>query len=119
MIQPLPGCPEQNIDLVMSHAKSIEKLSALLENGLTLEETLHETLTGLTIEIMETLAPRFLCDCSRERLERVLISLGKEELTDLIETDGKATLNCHFCNTAYDFNEAELRALLEESQTDL
>ncbi|HWR18355.1 MAG TPA: Hsp33 family molecular chaperone HslO [Clostridia bacterium] len=117
MIQPLPGCPEQNIDLIMSHAQSIEKLSVLLENGLTLEESLQEMLTGLTIEKTETLTPRFLCDCSRERLERVLISLGKEELTDLIKTDGKATLNCHFCNTAYDFNETELRALLEESQT--
>ncbi len=117
MIQPLPGCPEQNIDLIMNHAQSIEKLSVLLENGLTLEESLQEMLAGLTIEKTETLTPRFLCDCSRERLERVLISLGKEELTDLINTDGKATLNCHFCNTAYDFNETELRALLEESQT--
>jgi len=117
ILQPLPGCPEENIELAMGHAPSIEKLSVLLENGLTLEEALQEVLTGLTIEKTDTLTPGFLCDCSRERLERVLISLGNEELTDLIETDGKATLTCHFCNSAYDFNEAELRALLKESLT--
>ncbi|HWS30247.1 MAG TPA: Hsp33 family molecular chaperone HslO [Clostridia bacterium] len=117
IIQPLPGCPEENIELAMVRADSIQNLSVLLEKGRTLEEGLQEVLAGLTIEVTETVMPRFLCDCSRERLERVLISLGKEELTDLIETDGKATLTCHFCNTAYGFNEAELRTLLAESQT--
>lgn len=115
LLQPLPGCPEEHIELAMARVESIKNLSTLLENGRTLQEALHEVLDGLNIEVTETTMPRFLCDCSRERLERVLISLGKEELEDLIEKDKGATLTCHFCNTAYSFDEAELKALLEES----
>lgn len=115
-LQPLPGCPEENIDRAIAYADGIQNLTALLENGRTLEENLQEALQGLTIEVSESIEPRFLCDCSRERLERVLISLGKEELSDLIETDREATLTCHFCNSAYRFDEGALRALLAESQ---
>jgi molecular chaperone Hsp33 len=53
------------------------------------------------------------CDCSHERVERVLISLGAEELQDMIEQDGKAELRCHFCRTAYNFTSEELMALRE------
>lgn len=115
LIQPLPGCPAENIELAAGRAEAIKTLSVLLEGGRTLLENLQEVLEGLTIEVTDTLVPRFSCDCTRERLERVLISLGKEELSDLIEKDKEATLTCHFCNTAYRFDEEELRALLEES----
>ncbi|MCE5235030.1 MAG: Hsp33 family molecular chaperone HslO [Clostridiaceae bacterium] len=118
IVQPLPGCPEENVSLAMERAEAIQNLSILLEKGHTLEGALREILAGLTIEVSDGFAPRFSCDCTRERLERVLISLGKEELTDLIETDKGATLTCHFCNTAYAFGEAELRALLLEARPD-
>ncbi len=115
ILQPLPGCPAEHIELAAQRAEAITNLCLLLDRGLSLEETLQEVLAGLKIDWTGSLTPRFLCDCSRERLERVVISLGTEEIEDIIEKDKGATLTCHFCNTAYSFNEQELRTLLHES----
>ena len=62
--------------------------------------------------------PAFRCDCNRARLEQALISLGRAELEDMIQTEHGAQLTCHFCNTTYDFTEADLRRLLQEATED-
>ena len=115
LVQPLPGCPDESIALAEAHVKDIQGLALLLEQGKTLEEAVNEALSGLNAEVTETLEPRFLCDCSRERLARVLISLGKEELEDIIEKEKQATLTCHFCNASYRFDEGEMKTLLREA----
>lgn len=64
------------------------------------------------MEILERKEVAFKCDCSREKVESTLISLGKEEIKKIIEEDGKAEVVCHFCNKKYDFSEEDLKSLI-------
>ena len=117
IIAPLPDCPESDIIRLEQLTGKIAKLSQHMDDGETLESALNALFEGMEFEITDTLCPAYRCDCSRERLERVIMSLGENELKDIIENDGKAELVCSFCQTKYVFNEDELRALLEEAQT--
>ena len=85
-----------------------------LEKGEELRDIVISMFEGCKLEILASAKPEFKCDCSRERLERVLISLGRDELKDMIEKDGKAELTCRFCNKVYSFTKQELEALLNE-----
>ena len=85
-----------------------------LEKGEELRDIVISMFEGCKLEILAAAKPEFKCDCSRERLERVLISLGRDELKDMIEKDGKAELTCRFCNKVYSFTKQELEALLNE-----
>ena len=115
LIQTMPNCPDAAIDRVMQIADRIPSLGTRLAEGEDLAEILHDLFAELDAEYTDRFTPAFSCDCSRERLERVLISIGKKELHDLIEQDGKAELTCQFCGKAYLFDRAALEALLTEA----
>ncbi|MNP60326.1 33 kDa chaperonin [compost metagenome] len=66
-------------------------------------------------EVLEEMDVRFQCQCSKERVERTLVSLGQSELEQLIEEDGKAEVVCHFCNEAYTFDKEELQQIIDQS----
>lgn len=116
MVQPLPHCPDEVIDALQEKAVAIKMLSGMLEEGIELEDALKRIFSDMDIRFTDTLTPEFRCDCSRERIEKVLISLGREELEDMMEKEHGAEITCHFCNTAYAFNEDELRNLLAEAE---
>lgn len=116
MLQPLPFCPDSDLAALENKAGEITKLTRMLEDGMTLEEALEKLLGELDLEITENSEPVFKCDCSREKIESALISLGREELEDMIEKDGKAELVCRFCGSKYDFTGEELNALLKEAK---
>ena len=81
----------------------------------TPEELCEEFFKGLEPKIIERHTPEFRCDCGRERIERALISLGREELQSMIDEDHGAQLECHFCNKRYYFTGDELSELLEKA----
>ena len=81
--------------------------------GFEAEDALIELLGELDPEFTEKLEPRFMCDCSRQKIEAALVSLGRDELADMIENDGGAELTCRFCGSRYVFNKEELTSLLE------
>ncbi|HWQ57384.1 MAG TPA: Hsp33 family molecular chaperone HslO [Clostridia bacterium] len=114
LVQALPGCPEEDVEKLAACAGEITLITRRLEAGETLEEIAASLFEGLDMEILQSYAPEFRCDCSRERLERVLLSLGREELEDMIEKERGAQLTCHFCNAIYNFSEYELRRLIAE-----
>lgn len=116
LVQPLPGCPDAVIGALEEKAKQIETLTALMAGGTALNDALAQLFDGMGFVVTETQHPEFRCDCGRERLERVLISLGEAELADILQTEQKAELTCHFCNTKYQFNEDDLRRLLREAK---
>lgn len=116
MLQPLPFCPERDIAYLEQKAQEITALTKMIEEGFTLQEAVIELMGELHPEFTERLEPRFVCDCSREKIEAALISLGRGELSDMIEKDGKAELTCRFCSRRYDFTREELVSLLEEAQ---
>ena len=116
ILQPLPNCPEAELDLLQARADGIKTLAGLLDEGASLEKALEQLFSGIDWRITETRLPEFRCDCSRERLEEVLLSLGRQELEDMMQKEHGAELTCHFCNTKYRFSEEELRRLLEEAE---
>ena len=68
-------------------------------------------------KVVQTYAPEYRCDCSRERIERALISVGASELTSMIEQDGCADVSCQFCGKTYHFDRQSLAALLDAAQS--
>jgi len=87
----------------------------LIDEEYTPEQILEILLGEYDLKLLGTTPLEFKCDCNRERLERVILSIGKDELEDIIETDGQAELVCHYCNTKYHFSKEELKALLNQA----
>ena len=114
LIQPLPACPEENIDYVMGKADAIPHLTERLSQGESLRDIVLSLFPEGDVAFTDTLTPAYRCDCSRARMERALLSLGRQELNEIIEEDGQAELSCHFCNSRYTFTKAELTHLLQE-----
>lgn len=114
MVQPLPGCEESTLQALELRAPIYADLSAhLLEES---PEALFESFfRGLEPELLADENLMYACDCSRERMEKVLISLGQEELDDMIAKDHGAELTCNFCRTQHRFTEQELCTLLAEA----
>ncbi len=113
--EPLPGCPEDVIDRLQALGETIATLSERLDAGETPEAFLQRVFGELGLEIVGEREPKYVCDCTRERVERALISLGRAELTDMIEQDHGAEISCRFCDKVYQFDEKELTQLLESA----
>ncbi|SFI14882.1 molecular chaperone Hsp33 [Tindallia magadiensis] len=115
IIQVLPEISEEQLRLLEARLLGLPPLSQLYENLKTPEAVMEVVLEGLEPKIVEEKEVVFNCDCSRERMEEALISLGHKELKVMLEEDGEAEITCHFCNKAYQFNESQLKKLIEES----
>lgn len=112
VIQLMPGLSEEEIESIEARLGALPPMTTMLENGLELDEILANVL-GM-VQVLETMDLRFQCKCSRSRVEQTLLSLGSEELENMIEEDRKAELHCHFCNESYLFTEQELRELADQ-----
>lgn len=113
IIQLLPDCPEDVIQSLENRLTTIPSITQLLSEGKSPEDILSMVLQDFEIEFSEKKRVAYFCDCNRERLEEVLISLGEKELKDIIEQEGQAELQCHFCNDKYHFSKEELEELLK------
>ena len=71
---------------------------------------------GFEIKITDEITPEYKCDCNKERIERAIISLGRQEIEDILEKEKKAEVTCYFCNKEYKFEEAELKAILSKNE---
>lgn len=112
IIAPLPNCPDEELDRLETLSASISELSKRIDDGETLIDALNSLFEGFDFHITETISPEYRCDCSRERLAGVLVSLGRDELRSIIEEDGQAEIVCKFCNSKYLFGRKELEELL-------
>ena len=114
IIQLMPGATNELIDMLEAKMEKIENITTLYEKGYTPSTLLEYFFKDMGYSIVDEIPVKFKCDCSREKVERALISIGKSELDDLISEDGAASIKCHFCNKAYDFDEDELKRLVKE-----
>jgi molecular chaperone Hsp33 len=112
IIQLLPGVSDEEITVIENTLSKIEPMSTMIDKGLSPEEIMEKLLGTFKMEILETLDLEYHCDCSREKIEKVIISLGKEEIQNIIDEDGQAEVVCHFCNTKYQFNKEDLSKIL-------
>lgn len=113
ILQVMPGCKSETIDKIEDLIKKLMPVSEMIKKGYTPEDIMNE-ISGNSYQHLETLDLKYFCTCSREKFEKGLISLGKEQLEEIINEDKKVQTVCHFCNSKYDFNEEELNNLLNE-----
>ncbi len=115
IVQLMPDCDEGTIERLEANLGDVRSVTEMLDDGMSPEEILGEVLRGLDFTPLRVSPTEFRCNCSRERTERVLITLGAKELQSLID-DGKPTeMVCNFCGSSYEFSVDELRALLAEA----
>lgn len=111
IIQLMPGCTDEEITGLEQRLSETPPVSRMLEEGMDLDEILA-SLLGM-VQILDRMDLEFKCNCSREKIRQMLISLGKDELDQMIAEDGRAEVICHFCNEVYEIGEDELKALVQ------
>ena len=116
IIQLMPFAEEGVIARLEENLAKVASVTALLEEGNSPAGMLQILLNGMDPEITDTSEVFFRCNCSKERIERVLISLGKEELSDMIQEGETIEVNCQFCNKSYSFTVDELKTLAAKSK---
>ena len=104
------------LDKLEENIQKIQSVTSMLDNGHTPEEMLGHVLEGLDLEITDTLPAEFYCNCSKERIEKAIISIGKKEIQSMIDDGEDIEVKCHFCNTAYKYSVDELKELLKKSR---
>ncbi len=115
ILQLMPYAEDAVIDKLEENLKGITSVTELLEQGYTPEMMLKALLEGMDLEITDTLPARFYCNCSKERVEKAVVSIGREEIQNMIDDGEDIEVKCHFCNTAYQYTIAELQDILERS----
>lgn len=114
IIQLLPTADDTVIDKVEKCISGIEPMTAMLDNGLDPETICRTVLPEFKLDVLDSAEPDYRCDCSRERVSRALISMGRDELEKLKE-DKKTEVCCQFCDKKYEFSPADINRLIEES----
>ena len=112
LIQLMPGATEDTIVKVEGGIMAAGPASALLERDPDPEHLLRAVMSDFDLKILETQPVSYKCYCSRERVERALISLGRKELEEMLREQGGCQLSCQFCDTVYDFSKEDLERLL-------
>ena len=115
ILQLLPGASEKVISTLETRLKEITSITSLLDAGNTPEMILEHILGDFGLEILDKMPAQFACNCSRERIEKALISIGKKELQEMIDEGKTIEMNCHFCNKHYPVTVDELKGLLEKA----
>ena len=114
LLQLLPGAPEETIVALENGIKRAGAVTAMLEAGLTPEEILGQVCGDLGVVFMETTPVTYKCYCSRERVTAALISLGKAELTEIMEEGKPFPVECQFCDHVYSFTPEDVAELLKK-----
>ncbi len=116
LIQLLPFAPESAITQIEENIKHVLPVSTMYDQGMTPIQVCETVLQGLQPNVLDEFSAEYRCDCSRSRVERALVSIGKEELVRLAEEEETTTVDCHFCGKQYAFTREELLSLASSAQ---
>ena len=109
----MPDATQEEISKVEQSIFKAGAISKMLDNNLSLKEIAKRVTGDENVKIIDTLiTPAYKCECNKERFENGLMTLGEEQLIELIKEDGKAEIQCQFCNKKYNFNKEELEKIL-------
>ena len=115
IVQVMPFIEDKVLEKLEQNIRKIQSVTSMLDNGHTPEEMLGQVLEGLDLEITDTLPAEFYCNCSKERIEKAIISVGRREIQSMIDDGREIEVKCHFCNTAYKYSVDELKELLKRA----
>lgn len=116
IVQVMPFVQDSVLEVLEENIRNVRSVTSMLDNGHTPEEMLSQVLEGLDVEITDTMPARFYCNCSRERIEKAIISIGKKDIQSMIRDGKDIEVKCHFCNRAYNFTVEDLKELLKKSR---
>lgn len=115
IVQVMPFIEDKVLEKLEQNVQKIQSVTSMLDNGHIPEEMLGQVLEGLDLEITDTLPAEFYCNCSKERIEKAIISVGRREIQSMIDDGREIEVKCHFCNTAYKYSVDELKELLKRA----
>lgn len=116
LVQLMPGVKDADIDRLEANLAKIEPMTTMLDQGMTLEQIVQAVLDGFAVDFLQTDPIGYRCACSREKVERALLSMGKDELSKMAEEQEKSEVTCQFCDKVYTFSREELRQLLAHAE---
>ena len=116
MIQLMPGASDEIVTKLERTLGEITSITSLLDAGNSPEMILEHILGEFGLEILDRLPTRFVCNCTKDRVEKAIVSIGKKEIQEMIDDGKSIEVNCHFCNKHYEFTVEELRELLEQAK---
>lgn len=116
IIQVMPFVEDAVVSRLEENIGKIDSVTSMLDKGMTPEEILETVLEGFDVEVTDRIVPQFYCNCSKERVEKALISIGKKEIQEMIDEGKEIEMNCHFCNTNYTFTVEELKDISRKSR---
>lgn len=116
LVQLMPGVKDADIDRLEANLAKIEPMTTMLDKGMTLEQIVQTVLDGFAVDFLQTDPIGYRCACSREKVERALLSMGKNELSKMAEEQEKSEVTCQFCDKVYVFSREELRQLLAHAE---
>lgn len=112
IIQLLPGCPDEIIDKIEYSMQDIEAVTTMLSKGMTPDEIAIRAMKNINIEKLDENTVEYKCNCSKERVEKALISSGREALEEMIDSGEDTSVECHFCDKKYVFTPNDIKKLL-------
>jgi len=116
IIQLMPFAEDAVIDKLEKKLNSMESVTSYLDRGFTPEQLLDELLGEFGLEILDQMDTQFYCNCSKERVEKVIASVGRKELNEMIQEGRPIEVKCHFCNTAYEYTIEDLKKIIKRSK---
>ena len=116
LVQLMPGVKDADIDRLEANLAKLEPMTTMLDKGMSLEEIVQAVLDGFAVDFLQTDEIGYRCACSREKVERALISMGKTELGKMADEQEKSEVTCQFCDKIYTFSREELRELLAHAE---
>ena len=114
LLQLLPGADNSTIEKIEKNISKIEPVTTMLAKGMSIKEICDKALEGFEVEVLDEMPIDYICNCSREKVERAFMMMSDEDIRASAEEKGHAEASCHFCNKIYRFNKDELEKIIEE-----
>ena len=115
IIQLLPGCPDEVIDIIEKNVSEIPSVTQMLDSGMTSDEIAQKAMQGIELDKLDESTAEYRCNCSRKKVENALISTGIEALTEMANDDKNTKVECHFCDKEYVFTPQDIQRLIDTS----
>ena len=115
IVQLMPFVDDDVVDRLEANIKKISSVTSMFDKGMTPDEILEEVLDGFEVEVKDTMPAQFYSNCTKERVEKAIISIGKKDIQEMIEDGKPIEVNCHFCGKSYEFSVEELKTLIKKA----
>lgn len=116
IVQVMPFVTDEVLNRLEENVKKISSVTSMLDDGHTPEDILDKVLEGLDMEITDRMETKFCCDCSKERIEKAIVSIGKKDIQEMIDDGEEIEVKCHFCNSSYKFDVEELKEIYKRAR---